>query len=212
MKIAIVKRRGEIGKLQTVIELLPAEVWKGRILDVGCRGGKLGKLLLNSLFYCGVDLFPPATVIANVERGLPFKSCSFDCVVALDVLEHTDDIYRAFEELVRVSRKFIVITLPNCYEFRLRWRFLIGRRLSGKYGLPPDRPLDRHRWLISLKDAYDFVHFQANKLGLDILQEFYLLGHRRYLCKMLANLVPSLLVGWYLVLFQRSKTEEKAGM
>ena len=66
--------------------------------------------------------------------------------MALDVLEHTDDIYRANEELFRVARKNVIIALPNAYEVKGRLKFLIGRTLSGKYGLPLDPPSDRHRW------------------------------------------------------------------
>jgi len=54
------------------------------------------------------------------------------------VLEHTNNIHKSFEELCRVARKFVVITLPNAYELKTRLKFLLGLPHSGKYGLPVD--------------------------------------------------------------------------
>jgi|GEM_PF-3779152 hypothetical protein len=46
--------------------------------------------------------------------ALPFKSKSFDCVVALDVLEHVEKRKRSefVKELKRVARKKVVLTFP----------------------------------------------------------------------------------------------------
>lgn len=54
------------------------------------------------------------TVGADITR-LPFGDNSFDCVLAAEVLEHIPFIEaaRAIAELVRVSRKTVVITLPH---------------------------------------------------------------------------------------------------
>jgi SAM-dependent methyltransferase len=104
-----------------------------------------------------LDLFPPADVLGNLETGLPFKNVSFDTVVALDVLEHTDNIHRAFSELCRIARKYILIILPNLYDLKLRICVLMGRRFD-QYSLPVDPPKDRHRWFFSLQEARSFTH------------------------------------------------------
>jgi len=57
------------------------------------------------------------------------------------------------------------------YEWRYRLLFMMGKKLSGKYGLPSERPIDRHRWLFSLDDATSFIRFRATKNGFSIIQE-----------------------------------------
>lgn len=89
----------------------------------------------------------------DLEQGLPFKDKSFDTVVAFDVLEHLENIYKAFDGLYPVAKGYVFIGLPNMYEWRFRLLFVLRRKLSGKYGLPPEAPKDRHRWLFSLDEA-----------------------------------------------------------
>lgn len=58
------------------------------------------------------------TVVADITK-LPFEDKSFDCVLAAEVLEHIPfiEVSKALEELARVSRKSIVITLPHYWRF-----------------------------------------------------------------------------------------------
>ncbi len=163
MKVFTCPRPDELGKFHGIVHAFP-DIWTGRILDVGCRSGNLREVLHQHnepVEYCGLDLYPPADVIADLEKGLPFKGKEFDVVVALDVLEHTDDIHKAFDEICRVARQFAVITLPNAYELKGRIKFLLGQRISGKYGLPVEKPADRHRWLFSFDEARNFVRVRA---------------------------------------------------
>ncbi len=76
-----------------------------------------------------------------------------------------------FEELCRVSRAYVIIGLPNMYEWHFRVMFLLGRKLGGKYGLPIDPPVDRHRWLFGLNEARNFVSLRSIKAGFRIIDE-----------------------------------------
>jgi hypothetical protein len=116
---------------------------------------------------------------ATSDRACRSAAPSVDIVLALDVLEHVDDIYAAFAELCRVTRRHVAITLPNIYEISARWRFLRGRPLSEKYGLPAESPTDRHRWVFSLSDARRFCHGQASRCGFGVVAECCLVGPRR---------------------------------
>jgi len=56
---------------------------------------------------------------ANAEM-LPFKSNSFDFVLCTEVLEHVPDWKKALQELMRVSKKRVLVTVP--LEKGLFWR------------------------------------------------------------------------------------------
>jgi len=149
------------------------------LLDVGCRDAILKRYLRPDIRYSGVDIIPGPGVdhIANIEEGLPFADRAFDAVVALDLLEHTNNIWFAFDELVRVSRRQVVIVLPNMYHWQSRIRFLLGREM-GKYVLPVDPIMDRHRWLPSYIGARHFCLERAKMHGMSVT-EHVLFGGRR---------------------------------
>ena len=94
------------------------------LLDVGCRDAILRQHIRPQIKYTGVDIAPGPNVdkIANLEDGLPFADREFDAVVALDLLEHTNNIWFAFDELVRVARRQVFIVLPNVYHWSSRVR------------------------------------------------------------------------------------------
>ncbi len=196
----------EIGKFRGIIGAFP-HIWGDRVLDIGCRSRNLGVVLKQAqpnALYCGLDLYPPADIVANLEKGLPFKDKSFDVVVALDVLEHTDDIHASFLECCRVAARFVAITLPNAYELRGRLKFLMGMPLSGKYGLPINPPSDRHRWLFSWKEAKSFVHALSARVGFKVVADGCLIGPRRArLMGWLVKRFPNLFSPSYFALLER---------
>jgi SAM-dependent methyltransferase len=104
----------------------------GTVLDVGCGPGFLAAWTFpNETFYTGVDysaaaldlgrkLFPGAHfhAVDVTKQRLPFGDSSFDTVVCSETLEHLADFHPVLPELKRVSRQYIVITVPismgNC--------------------------------------------------------------------------------------------------
>jgi 2-polyprenyl-3-methyl-5-hydroxy-6-metoxy-1,4-benzoquinol methylase len=43
----------------------------------------------------------------------PFANNQFDVVTCIDVLEHVEDYHRFLEELLRISKKYVLISTPN---------------------------------------------------------------------------------------------------
>jgi len=89
------------------------------IIDVGCGNGYLLTKLHNSGFkkLTGCDINPPETSdgikYVNAEaENLPFHDLEFDITVCNHTLEHVIDIQKAVLELKRITRKFIVVTIP----------------------------------------------------------------------------------------------------
>ena len=206
MTVIVAPTRDELGKLRGIASTL-SDVWSGRILDVGCRSGDFRRTLPDGAWeYFGLDLVSPADVVASLDRGLPFPDDSFETVVALDVLEHTDDIHEGFRELCRVAERYVVVCLPNAYEALARLRFLLGRPLSGKYGLPALKPLDRHRWLFSWLEARAFSRSMSEGCGFQVEFEACLIGPRtkQLVGRSMVGRLPNLLSPWYVGLLRKS--------
>ena len=129
------------------------------LLDAGCRTMNLKPLLEGCREYSGTDLIPAEGVLqCDLDSGLSFENDAFDVVTALDVLEHLDKPHTALQELYRVARKTVLISLPNIYYVTFRTNFLRGRGLSGKYHFEPEPVVDRHRWVLSYDEALEFIY------------------------------------------------------
>lgn len=195
---------GEFTKARCVVQSFP-EVWNGTVLDVGCRSQDLREVLRShDVHYIGVDIHPPADIFADLSDGLPFADGKAEAVVALDVLEHTDRIHVALVELFRVASRTVIVSLPNCYELRLRVAHLLGKPISGKYGLPLQPPPDRHRWFFSLNDARKFCHSVSADQGWVVVDEGCMVPPRRAQLKALVARFPNLLSLTYVVQFGRA--------
>lgn len=161
------------------------------LLDVGCRDGRLRSHLPPTVKYTGIDLTPGPWVaqICDIEQGIPFPDNSFDAVVALDVLEHTDNIWFAFRELVRVARSQIMVVLPNSYHWKERLRFLRGKERD-KHKLEPQSIKDRHRWLTSYTTAHAFAARMAEELGLSQTEAIMVDDRPNRVRELLARVLP----------------------
>lgn len=110
-----------IKRIKSTIELIPKDVKS--LLDVGCGNG----VFLNSLFdrkmkmdLTGTDRSHTALKYVKTKKvqsditNLPFNDNEFDCVSCLEVIEHLPHtVYEsALAELVRVSKRFIIISVP----------------------------------------------------------------------------------------------------
>lgn len=165
-------------KAQGVVDTFNA--WTGTVLDVGCRTRELQKALEGKpITYRGLDLQPPADIVANLDEGLPLEDGSVDTLVALDVLEHTERIHDTFAECCRVARTDLIVSLPNCYDIAIRARVLRGRPISEKYGLPVEPPGDRHRWVFNLTEGREFLQARGELAGWRVVDERVTVGPRR---------------------------------
>ncbi len=97
------------------------------VLDVGCAFGFLLKEL-SSVFkdLHGFDIsefatekaknvIPEASLkILALEDPLPYSENEFDCITAIDVLEHTKNFEKSFEKLVRHLKKggYLIVSTP----------------------------------------------------------------------------------------------------
>jgi 2-polyprenyl-3-methyl-5-hydroxy-6-metoxy-1,4-benzoquinol methylase len=145
---------------------------KGKVLDVGCDRALL-KQIMPDLDYFGIDIggAPDRVVDLEKEDCLPFPDNSFDCIVCSDVLEHINNIHHIFGDLIRVTRGYVVLSLPNNWT-NARRPLARGGGNIGHYGLPVNPPADRHKWFFSLTEAETFIKGQQAKVPFEIVEMF----------------------------------------
>lgn len=107
----------------------------GLVLDVGCGRGNYGRHLRSSR-YLGFDInaqslknasnLHDAEYVCADAKHIPVKDNSFDLVLCSEVLEHLDDPSKSIKEVIRVSKKLILLTFPD-------------EKVMGMFGIaPPD--------------------------------------------------------------------------
>ncbi len=172
------------------------------LLDVGCRDAILKKSLRAGIYYSGLDLFPGPDVdhVGNAEEGLPFSDGAYDAVVALDLLEHTNNIWFVYDELMRVARHQVIVLLPNAYHWSFRLQYLRGREM-GKYVLPTEPILDRHRWLLSQTSARRFCEARAKEKGWRLTEKVLFGSRRTALVDLALNPISKNLAAWSTIFF-----------
>jgi SAM-dependent methyltransferase len=107
-------------------EMIPRGVQT--VLDVGCGDGAITNRLAREWDVTGVDL--SATALAHLDTTaieasatqLPVPDNSFDLVMSSEMLEHmpTADYRQAIAEMLRVSRRYLLISVP--YREYLKFR------------------------------------------------------------------------------------------
>lgn len=109
-----------------------------KVLDIACGDGLLMSTLKKkgALVY-GVDISEEAirkckdkgldvSVVDIATEKLPFQDGAFDVVVMLDVLEHLYNPDVLLREAMRVSRKDLIISVPNFNSLPARFQVLFG--------------------------------------------------------------------------------------
>ena len=106
------ERRG-IKLAQAIAPLLPTN---GSLLDVGCGDGEIDlrlKQLRPDVEFTGIDVQLRNSSAIPVQHfdgtTIPFPDRSFDAVMFVDVLHHTQDPAILLKEALRVARRFIIL-------------------------------------------------------------------------------------------------------
>lgn len=109
-------------RIQLTADQIPADT--KTILDVACGNGLFCNFLKQSkadVYVVGLDRSSSALRHVNTKKilgditHLPFENEAFDCLSALEVMEHLPitDYELAKGELCRVAKKNIIVSVPN---------------------------------------------------------------------------------------------------
>jgi len=111
-------------------------------VDIGCGAGFTAKLFEPNWGMVGVDVSRDAlrfcqrrglTRLCQVDMtrfSLPFKTSSFNLVLALDVIEHIDDDIHALKECQRIlkDRGLLIVTVPAFMSLWSPWDEALGHK------------------------------------------------------------------------------------
>lgn len=116
---------------------LALELKPKNILEVGCGNKTVSSYLKQSgcmIDTCDINQNLEPDYVADI-RELPFKNNSYSLVTAYEVLEHIpwSDIDKGLNELKRVSKRYVIISLPYPSFFKLEL-VLNNRTLTGLIG------------------------------------------------------------------------------
>jgi len=122
--LSLTMNRREESLWKFVRELTPSGTITS-MLDVGCGAGHItNKFAEHGIAHVtGIDIsphrvkfaqkaYPQHTYRVGSVLDLPFTDKNFDLVAAIEVLEHMDDLHKSIEELKRVSKRWILLTVP----------------------------------------------------------------------------------------------------
>jgi 2-polyprenyl-3-methyl-5-hydroxy-6-metoxy-1,4-benzoquinol methylase len=113
------------------------------ILDAGCgEGFTINKLINNDIgkriegiefskdaISFGKKLFPDLNIKQGSVYELPYGDRSIDLVICTEVLEHLEHPEKAVKEMLRVTKRYLVLSVPNEPFFMLS-NFLRGKNIS----------------------------------------------------------------------------------
>lgn len=184
------------------------------ILDVGCSNNALKKILGNKV--CGIDIagIPDKKVDLEKEGLSSFSDNSYDMIICTEVLEHIDNLYEVLEDIKRVSKKYILISLPNCSDMWKVLRIVLFSDTGKFYGLPEKKPSDRHKWFFSWKELDRFFASYCQKNNLSIKEKFinfnYTNSFRGVLIKIFLKIFPiKSFAQSYWILIEKNKCSTK---
>lgn len=166
-----------------------------KVLDAGCGVGELGKYVKISNLY-GFDSDSRAVreakkrnykkVIKSGIYNLPFKDREFDKTICVEVLEYLNNPENALKELIRVTKKELIISTANFNWYKLKAVFSKKWRNQYKGQLAMNK---------NFINAYFFKKFaEKNALKVKIL---YVSNKANKLRNLSGNWLASEVIGIY---------------
>ena len=140
------------------------EYLKISVLDVGSSKNYLKQYLNNDINYVSVDIVgePNFRIDLEKEKLSQFENNSFNTVVCSEVLEHLDNLHDVFDDICRVSNNYVLISLPNNW-LNFKYMLIKNKGTPKFYGLPLEKPIDRHKWFFNYDQALNFIIKRGEK-------------------------------------------------
>lgn len=185
-------------------------------LDIGCGDGIFEEFVEDkskNIKGTGVDFSSTAIesaknrdlkanfIIADVTgKGIPLADNTFDAVVALDVLEHQFAPQDLLKEMGRVTKRYVIVGVPNFSSFPARIQMMWGNVPEN------NRPKKGHVYWFNRNTLQKLLKdggFEIRVIKMNHqLERFFLLGT---LFSVLAKIFPNLFSLSFVVLAEKIK-------
>ncbi len=164
------------GRNEYVLKLIKSSFQDtNTILNIG--GGQKRYLQESSYNVTEIDIEGDNDLNIDLDKikKIPLNDESFDTVISLDVLEHLENFHLIFKEMLRLSKKNVIISLPN--SFRNIFDVLLNNQrhdvlnhgfYNKFYGLPIQKPLDRHRWFLTISDIERYFKYHSKENNYEV--------------------------------------------
>ncbi len=173
-------------------------IGNGTVLDLGSGDGLLLSLLKEKgISGIGLDISEEGVAqtrakgieasVFDFNGRIPFENNTFDTVVMLDILEHLYIPENLFKEAARVSKKTVILSVPNFSSLPARIQTLLGRVPEN------NKPRKGHIFWFT----YAVLQKMVKEVGLNLIdirvntfwQDYFLVG---MISRFLAKTWPSL--------------------
>jgi methionine biosynthesis protein MetW len=157
------------------------------VLDLAGGDGHLGEILQEEK-KCQVTVMDISQVaietakkrgleamLGNLEDKLPFNDNSFDTVILSEVLEHIVNSENVLKEARRVTKKNILVSIPNTGFYKYRLQLLFGR-FPKQWLISPVEHLrfwTQVDFLKTLKDLNFILLKKKASAGRRLIRDFY---------------------------------------
>ena len=153
------------------------------VLNVGGGAANYLKSTMPNRDVIAIDIDSKADIQFDLdsENPIPFGADKPDLIVALDVLEHLEKFHERLNEILEITTRGALLSLPisSSETARILLRPNAYRRqkrteatFSKYYGIPLEKPHDRHRWyiygtdIITLAESLEDKGYEVH-IGLD---------------------------------------------
>ncbi len=154
---------------------------RGKVLDVPTGTGVIADRLRSKGFdvsCCDINLsyfsIPDLTVdVGDLNGSLPYLDHSFDYVICLDGIEHTENPFNAIREFQRILKKNgkLILSIPNFLSIERRLRFVV----TGCHSKIPSHETIQKVWKNDLSMAhlsplgYPLLKFVLEHYGFQVI-------------------------------------------
>tara|TARA_B100000683_G_scaffold269390_1_gene306341 strand:- start:1625 stop:2329 length:705 start_codon:yes stop_codon:yes gene_type:complete len=153
------------------------------VIDIGCADGVVQQNLSAHINYAGYDANagiydeadnPDITYHPVEQSSFDFVKEEADAVLLFDVLEHTLGFVPYFETAMEWAKKYVVVSLPNEFNFRIRAGFVRGKDIPchGLQMVNTDGG-HRHLWLVNPESATRVLQKSAAAKGFELAHIFH---------------------------------------
>lgn len=202
-------------------DFIQSKLEQGRVLNIGGGGERyLEQYLGSNITVTEIDIQGDCDFKVDLEKveNLDFVGEDpYDLVCATDVLEHLENFHLILSEMIRVSKKYILISLPNGLPEAIN-AFVLGAAGTNRddqgasskfYGLPLIPPVDRHKWWFSWADVARLMQVVCER---ENLQPVFFIRKQSLKSRVLQYIMPTryyiLLCPTYWILLEKLETRD----